>query len=192
MKKKEKPGALSPEMPTSLPLQKKLTSNVLLYFVLRFAVLFLLFEVCYFNDYCYNHIFLPVNNLFATIASKSLTLLGIPTKHTGDTIANATFSISVKQGCDSMEAMAIFICGVVAFPSKLRIKLYGLLIGCFTILFMNLIRLIHLFWIGLNHHDLFDLFHLEIWQGLFIILSIVLWLLWVVRAVKPTKIKGND
>ena len=192
MKKKEKSSILSSEMPTARPPKQQLTSNVLLYFVLRFAVLFLLFEVCYFNTFCYTHIFLPVNNLFATIASKALTLIGIPAKHTGDTIANATFSISVKQGCDSMEAMAIFICGVVAFPSKLRIKLYGLLVGCFIILFMNLVRLIHLFWIGLNHHDLFDLFHLEIWQGLFIMLSIVLWLLWILRAVKPSKIKSND
>ncbi len=192
MKKKENPENFLPKQTTELSKKSLPTSKVLLYFVLRFAVLFLFFEACYFNDYLYNHIFLPVNNLFANVGSKLLTLIGIPAKSNGDTIANATFSISVKQGCDSLEALAIFICGVLAFPSKLTIKLYGLLFGSFIILFMNLIRLVHLFWVGLYHHDLFDLFHLEIWQGFFIILSIVLWLLWVLKAVKPSKLHGHD
>lgn len=192
MKKKEQQGNLPPShsMDSKKPPTPK--SKILLYFVLRFAVLFLLFEACYFNEYLYNHVFLPVNKAFASAAASLLTLIGIPAHSNGDSIANATFSISVKQGCDSLEALAIFVCGVIAFPSKLNVKLYGLLIGSFIILFMNLIRLVHLFWIGLNHIELFDLFHLEIWQGFFIILSIALWLLWVLRAVKPSKLAGHD
>ncbi|MBK7763615.1 MAG: archaeosortase/exosortase family protein [Bacteroidetes bacterium] len=162
-------------------------SKVLVRFLGLFALLFIGFELCYFNDFLYNHFFLAINKSFAFLTAKSLTLLGIPSKSMADSIANEKFSITVKQGCDSMEALAIFVCGVMAFPSNLKVKLYGLLIGTFIIFGFNLIRLISLFWIGLNHHDLFDLFHLEIWQGFFIILSIVLWVLWVLKASQPNK-----
>lgn len=162
-------------------------SKILLRFLGLFAVLFIGFELCYFNDFLYNHFFLAINKSFAFLSAKSLTLMGIPSKSMADSIANEKFSITVKQGCDSMEALAIFVCGVIAFPSQLKVKLYGLLIGTSIILGFNLIRLVSLFWIGLYHHDLFDLFHLEIWQGFFIILSIVLWVLWVLRASKPIK-----
>lgn len=163
-------------------------SKKLLLFILKFALLFILFEVCYFNEYLYQHVFFPVNNFFASATGKVLGWIGIPAQHQGDTISNAQFSMSVKQGCDSMEALAIFVCGVIAFPSNMSIKLKGLLIGSLIILTLNLVRLIHLFWVGINQRDLFDLFHLEIWQGFFIILSISLWIIWVIKASKPDKL----
>jgi exosortase H (IPTLxxWG-CTERM-specific) len=166
----------------------KRTSKILLQFILRFAVLFLVFEACYFNTWLYANVFQKINAFFAFAASKMLGLIGITASSTGDTIANATFSISVKQGCDSIEALAIFVFGVIAFPATIKHKISGLLIGSGIILSLNLIRLVHLFWVGLHQPELFDLFHLEIWQGFFIILSIVLWLLWVMKAVKPSKI----
>ena len=187
MSKKNRPNSIpdaSEQSASKKPLPK---SKVLLYFVLRFAVLFLVFEACYFNDYLFNHIFYPVNKFFAMATSKLLPLIGIHASYQAESISNKDFTISVKQGCDSIEALAIFIFGVLAFPSRWRIKLSGLLIGTFLILFMNLIRLIHLFWIGLNHRDLFDLFHLEIWQGYFILQSILLWIFWVWKASQLQK-----
>ena len=187
MKKKENQpqNTKTKENEVQKPVERK--SKTLLYFVLRFAALFLLFEACYFNDYLFNHLFYPINKFFAFSTAKLLPVIGIHANSNAETIANNQFSITVKQGCDSLEALAIFICGVIAFPSKLNHKIYGLLIGSFVILFMNLIRLINLFWIGLYHRDLFDLFHLEIWQGFFILLSIALWLIWVLKAIKPSK-----
>ncbi len=192
MKKKQSPITPSSISVTQASKPEVKKSKILLYFIIKFAVFFLLFEACYFNDYLYNHIFFPINKLFAFEASKVLSLIGIPATSSSESISNGVFSISVKQGCDSIEALAIFVCGVLAFPSAMKVKLLGLLYGSLIILCMNLIRLVHLFWIGLYHHDLFDLFHLEIWQGFFIILSIVLWILWVLKAVKPVKISGND
>lgn len=162
-------------------------SKTLLKFVITFAVLFLAFEVCYMNEYLYNHLFKNINILFAHLSASILNVFGIHATNDAETISNETFSMSVKQGCDSIEALGIFIFGVMAFPSKIPVKIYGLLIGSAIILTLNLVRLVNLFWIGLYHRDLFDLFHLEIWQAFFIILSIVLWILWVMRAVKPEK-----
>jgi len=185
MKKKlpgENPSQRTESM--DIPVRK---SNTLLYFVLRFAVMFLLFEACYFNDYLYTHVFFPVNKLFAFATAKTLTWFGIAATSTLSSVQNEIFSMEVRQGCDSIEALAIFVCGVLAFPASVKSKVSGLLIGSSVILLMNLIRLVHLFWLGVYRNDLFELFHLEIWQGFFIILSIVLWILWVLNAVKPTK-----
>lgn len=184
MKNKSKPAVQANAAAAAPPAPK---SKVLLKFVVSFAALFIAFEICYMNEYLYNHIFQHINSLFAHLSAAVLNLMGIHAKSTAETISDGTFSISVKQGCDSIEALGIFVFGVIAFPSKLPVKLYGLLIGSTIILTLNLIRLVHLFWIGLYHHDLFDLFHLEIWQAFFIVLSIVLWVLWVMRAVKPEK-----
>lgn len=172
----------------SLQKQPVKQSKKLILFIAKFAFLFILFEACYFNNYLYQHVFFPVNNFFAFASNQVLGWIGIVAQHQGDTISNGEFSMSVKQGCDSMEALAIFICGVIAFPSGLSIKLKGLLIGSIIILTFNLVRLVHLFWVGIHQRDLFDLFHLEIWQGFFIILSISLWIIWVIRASKPDKI----
>ena len=187
MKKKKQKNTV--EAPASTAPQIVLTntpkSKTLLRFVVTFAILFLLFEACYFNETLYNHLFVPINKLFAFLAAKLLTLFGIAAVSQGESISNSSFSINVKQGCDSLEALAIFVCGVIAFPAHWRIKFNGLLIGTIIILGMNLLRIANLFWIGLYHHDLFDLFHLEIWQGFFIVLSIALWLIWVIKAIQP-------
>ncbi|HNB81441.1 MAG TPA: exosortase H [Chitinophagaceae bacterium] len=162
-------------------------TKLLLRFLILFAVLYIGFELAYFNDFLYQHVFYPVNKGFAWLSAKLLTVCGLPAHSNADSILNDTFSITVKQGCDSLEALAIFLCGVIAFPARMKIKLWGLLIGTSIILFMNLIRLMSLFWIGLYHFDLFDLFHLEIWQGYFIVQSIALWVIWVIQASKPVK-----
>lgn len=163
------------------------TSKTLLYFILKFAILFLLFEACYFNETVYNTVFLPINKAFAFLTAKLLSLVGMGTSSSGDLVSSKAFSMSVKQGCDSIEALAIFVFGVLAFPATLSIKWKGLLTGIVLILGMNLIRLMNLFWVGVNYPSLFDLFHLEIWQGFFIVFSIVLWILWVLKAIQQPK-----
>ena len=173
------------ETNSSRQMSSQSQSKALLKFVVSFAALFVAFEICYMNEYLYKHVFHHINTLFAHMTASSLNMIGIQAKNTSETISDPSFSMSVKQGCDSIEALGIFVFGVIAFPSKLSVKLYGLLIGSSIILTLNLVRLVHLFWVGLNQRELFDLFHLEIWQAFFIILSIVLWVLWVIRAVKP-------
>lgn len=156
-------------------------------FIIRFISLFVIFEICYITPYIYNHFFTHINTLFAASGSYVLNWFHYNTTHFLSSINSSQFSLSVQRGCDSLEALAIFVFGVMAFPASFKIKSLGLLLGSFTILLFNLIRIIHLFWTGVNHPDLFDLFHLEIWQFYFIAQSVILWLVWMRQAVVTKK-----
>ena len=81
----------------------------------------------------------------AIFSSKLLNLLGQHTVSQRDTVFSTVFSISVKKGCDAVEAMALFSSAVLAFPMAWKIKLRGLLIGIFMLFTLNFIRIVSLY-----------------------------------------------
>jgi len=82
-------------------------------------------------------------------------------------------------GCDALEPSALFIAAVLAFPAPVLLKIAGILIGTFCLLFLNLVRIVSLFLIGVYYPDVFDVLHLDIWQILFILLTLVFFLIWL-------------
>ena len=84
--------------------------------------------------------------------------------------------------------MMIFTAAVIYFPSSLKEKLLGLIIGLAGIFVINQIRLVSLFYIGAYAPGIFETAHLLVWQSLMILLAIGLWLIWAYKYVSSPAI----
>lgn len=124
--------------------------------------------------------------LNADLSAKILGLLGFGTRAEGQRLFSPEFSLEVSQGCDGFAAWALFISTVLAFPAGGRAKVLGLLAGTAFLFAMNLVRVVTLFWIGVIRTDLFETFHVDVWQPAFILVSVLLFIVWAMKVTVPS------
>ncbi|MCP4200719.1 MAG: exosortase H [bacterium] len=86
------------------------------------------------------------------------------------------FAYEVYYRCTGFLPVLCLTVGVLAFPAPIRRKLVGLAIGIPLLLGFNLVRLVHLFQIGVTRPDLFDLAHTYLWEAATILSVAVVWL----------------
>jgi exosortase/archaeosortase family protein len=158
-----------------------------LVFVAIFAILMGVFYSVWYSVWFNININPKILSVNATLSSKILNLLPLHTRVNSDIIFSSQFSISIKRGCDAMEAIGLFLCALLAFPARWKAKFIGLIAGVCILFFMNIVRITTLFLIGVYYPAAFDIMHVEVWQMIFIILSIVLWLLWLRYFTIPIK-----
>ena len=113
-----------------------------------------------------------------------LSVLGHDITVTGTSISSPRFSVQIVRGCDAVEAIALYVCAVLAFPLPFLKKLPGLIIGALLLLVVNLVRIVSLFLIGVYSPEIFTLTHLDVWQALFIFFAVLLWILWLIWATR--------
>jgi exosortase H (IPTLxxWG-CTERM-specific) len=157
-------------------------------FVSVFIVLMLLFYVVWLSEYCQNNIQIRIVSGNAKLSSIILNLFGQGTHANGFNIDAPAFSISIAKGCDAIEAMALFSVALLTFPAKWKQKLFGLAAGISVLFVLNLIRIISLYLVGVYFPAAFELMHVEVWQVLFIIFAIGLWIFWI----RWTRKGGSD
>lgn len=172
--------------------------NPILKFALGFCLLMGIFYGFWFSDIFIDNVLTPVVNANAAIAGNFLNLFGYETTITGPKITSSAFSISINKGCDALEPMAIFLFAVLLFPAPLKAKLIGLAFGIPFLFFINQLRIITLYLIGVHTPDImgdsfiffFDIMHVQVWQVVFILITLVLlsyWILWTIKKEKLNK-----
>jgi exosortase family protein XrtM len=122
------------------------------------------------------------------LASQVLNGLGQQTHNTGDTINSSRFAVTVLRECSANEFIVFLWAGLLAFPTTLRPKIIGLVLGTMGIVFINLVRIVTLFLAGAYCPHVFTTVHEELWPGLFIIATILFvagWASWAVRKEGP-------
>jgi len=158
------------------------------YFVASAGAIIVLFYIFYRNPWLESHIFSPMVHFYALLSGNLLALIGYANSVNGDVIFSSGFSVGIKKGCDAAEPMAIFVAGVLAFPSLLRQKFIGLAIGLFIMFILNIARITTLFLVGINFPDFFESMHIAVWQVVFILVAVGLWFLWLRYVlIKPHK-----
>ena len=150
-----------------------------LFFVLGFAVLMVLFYVFWLSDYCQNNIQPSIVSANARLSSFVLNIFGMKTLAIKESISSTSFSVSIAKGCDAMEAMALFASALLAFPAGWKYKLTGFFAGIAMLFTLNIGRIISLFITGLYYPKAFEIMHVEVWQVLFIIFALGLWIFWI-------------
>lgn len=131
---------------------------------------------------------LVTTGLFAVDASTTakataffLNLLGCDVQVYGHSISSNSFTVDVGTGCTALIPISLYICAVIAFPGRLKYKLWGIALGIVCLYAVNLVRTVSLFLIGSHYSSLFETAHLLLWQPLVILAAVVLWLFWVRR-----------
>lgn len=127
------------------------------------------------------HVIDPFTSLLAWISTSLIQFFDANVVAHGKSIYNATtgVGVTIERGCNGIEAVIILISAIVAFPSPLKHKLVGLVIGFFAIQSLNLVRIISLFYLNQYSQVWFEWFHLYLWQALIILDALVVWLIWL-------------
>jgi len=89
------------------------------------------------------------------------------------------FSVSIQSGCNGVEAVLVLIAAMLAFPAPWKYKLLGIVSGFFAVEFLNIVRIISLFYLGQWDQNIFEWAHLYIWQALIMLDVLIVFLLWL-------------
>ncbi|NJD67283.1 MAG: hypothetical protein C3F12_05605 [Candidatus Methylomirabilota bacterium] len=125
----------------------------------------------------------PLATAFASIGGLILNLLSVEATATGTVLQVEGFTARIDDVCTGLFVVAIYLSAVLAYPSRAKEKLKGLLFGASAILFLNLIRVVSLMYIGRYFPSFFETAHLLIWQSVIIFCALLIWLYWTVRFV---------
>ena len=160
---------------------------------LRFALIFLAclaaFSVILHLDIVDARFTVPMTTLVARASSATLNLLGTDTHVDGTVLSGeGGFAVNILNGCNGVYISAILVSAVLAFPATWRQRLAGLAVGIAGIQVVNLVRIVSLYLIGMKRPDLFNSFHLYVWQTGVIVVSMAIWIGWAeVVARRPAR-----
>lgn len=128
-----------------------------------------------------DHVIEPFTAGIAKVSGWTLDAIGQDVRMEGTAIHGSRFAVNIRNGCNGVEAMIIFLAAVIAFPAPWRWRIQGLVIGIVVIQLVNLIRVVALYLTGAYWPKLFDSSHTVIWQTVVILTAVLLWLWWAGR-----------
>jgi exosortase/archaeosortase family protein len=94
---------------------------------------------------------------------------------------DVAFNFIVIPDCGAVQSMAIFLSAILAFPSRWWKRLVGMVVGLPILYWVNAFRLAFLAVIGAwdSGGKWFKFSHEYIWQGIYIVFVVALWMSWV-------------
>lgn len=179
-KKKNIKGRKSAKKSKKRDLSKKSSQNrtMLIYYasVLGFAFAYHLIS----NQDWFMSMAKPVFMGYASICSFLLNIFGENTVAQGIDITSTAFSLTIKEGCDAITPIILFSMAIIAFPISFKLKWPGLGVGILALFLLNIVRIITLYYVGKHcSQEFFDFMHIDVWQILFLILTVFAWLIWM-------------
>jgi exosortase H (IPTLxxWG-CTERM-specific) len=183
MARKRAPHPVQPTAPEPASLWRLHRREItfLILFLLLLGGSFSLLSLNWVND----HVVEPFTGLVARASGVGLNLLGQRVALQGTVIRSGRFAVNIRNGCNGVEAMLIFLAAVLAFPASWRSRLVGLGLGIAAIQLVNLVRVMALFLTGVYFPRIFDASHTVVWQSIVILFGVLLWILWANRWAAP-------
>jgi exosortase H (IPTLxxWG-CTERM-specific) len=146
-------------------------------FVLLLGGSFSLISINWVND----RVIEPFTGGIARASGAVLNLAGQHVTLRGTVIQGPRFAVNIRNGCNGVEAMLIFLAAVLAFPAPWRSRLAGLALGILAIQALNLVRVVSLYLTGAHFPRFFHASHTVIWQSVVILFGVLLWVVWAQR-----------
>jgi exosortase H (IPTLxxWG-CTERM-specific) len=175
--------------PTKFSLKKIPWALLKIYIFFGLALVF--FFILLTNGFIVKNVTNPFTSFIALVSSTILNIFGSSTSVSGTNLSSSDFGINVVYGCNGAFATAILLSGIIAYPSRIREKLMGILIGIPAIFAINQLRVISLFLLGKRYPNVFEEVHVYVWQPIIIIFAILVWDFWARNFVKKDKIQKS-
>ncbi len=160
----------------------------MLWFVVVLVVLMVVFNALFIGWFSKTEAFDSYLALNAKVSAFVLSLFGEEASATGLAVTSPRFALTIKRGCDAIQASVFFALLVAASPLAVPLsrRLVWMIGGTALLLLINLIRIVSLYYTGVWFSPkVFEVMHVEVWQVAFIMLPILLWLFWIRRISKP-------
>jgi exosortase/archaeosortase family protein len=121
----------------------------------------------------------PLVGLVASLVQALLHPLGIEAVRAGGALyVPGVFGYEVTVGCTGLVAGVVLAVAIVASPGGRAAKAWGLVLGVPLVLAFNLLRLAHLFYVGIHAPQRFALAHAVFWEGAVVLFTFTTWLVW--------------
>lgn len=150
---------------------------------LRFAVIMIIYGGAVFlvyRDEVLGPVLAPLAPWTAYVTLVLVHGLGIDAVRDGAVLAHPDgFAYEVAYTCTGFQPIATFIACVLAYPGKWHAKCLGIAVGVPLLWVVNLLRLVHLFYLGVYSPEGLTAAHEVVWQGLVAVTFIALWLSWI-------------
>jgi exosortase/archaeosortase family protein len=153
--------------------------NPMVRFLLSFVAVMVVFYIFYYSFLYEEYLMGPLLNVQARLANVILNILGQGTSVYGDVISSDEFAVSIKGGCDGVEATALFLTAILVFPLAFRWKWPGIAVGLVVLFLLNLARIAGLYLAGIYWPAAFEFLHLHGGVVAFTLVAILLWMLWI-------------
>ena len=88
-------------------------------------------------------------------------------------------AVRIVDMCNGVEATLLLWAALLAFPAPFGYKLKGLLIGTFTVHFLNIIRIISLIYLNAYKPEWFHWAHWYLWDTLIMLDILIVFLAWI-------------
>lgn len=154
-------------------------------FLARFALyagLFFLFVTWNWTD---EHVSRPVTVGITWMTGALMRAAGLEVVQSATELAWRGERVSVMNGCNAIEALGILWAAVLAFPAPALLRLGAMAVGTVVIQAVNLVRVASLVVARSLVPSTFQLMHEAIWPALIILLAMAIWLVWIVKWVRP-------
>ena len=147
-------------------------------FLLIFAVLLIAFYAIITIDAVDTHVVLPFTAALARVSGAALNLTGERVKVAGTIIAGTKFAVDIRGGCNGLEAVVFVCAAMLAFHAPIRKRVLGSLAAALILEGLNVIRIASLYLLGVYHRNIFEMFHLAVWQTLMFGAAVFIFLIW--------------
>ena len=147
-------------------------------FLVRFAVLLLVFFVVIWLRPVDAHVIAPFTRGLAQVSGAVLNILGQKVTVTGSVIQGRGFAVDIKGGCNGVEAMLLLCAAIAAFDAPWRSRVLGLVAGSAALMTFNIVRIVSLYMIGERWRQLFETFHLAVWQTIMFAIAASIFAFW--------------
>ncbi len=123
----------------------------------------------------------PFTEVIARIAGNLIKLFGTEVTIDGAVLQGSGLAIQIMNNCNAVYEMFIFSAAVIAFPTPIKNKVVGIVLGLLVIYLVNLARVLGLFYIGTYMPNLFEGAHIYVAQIFFIVFVAMVWIFWIER-----------
>jgi len=147
-------------------------------FLIVFAVLLIAFYAVITIDAVDRRVVLPFTAALARVSGAALNLIGEKVLVTGTVISGSRFAVDIRGGCNGLEAVVFVCAAMLAFHAPIRKRILGALAAAVILEALNVIRIDSLYLLGVYHRNVFDMFHLAVWQTLMFGAAVFLFLIW--------------
>jgi exosortase H (IPTLxxWG-CTERM-specific) len=147
-------------------------------FLIVFAVLLIAFYAIITIDAVDRRVVLPFTAALAQVSGAALRLVGEHVHVSGTVITGSRFGVDIRGGCNGLEAVVFVCAAMLAFHAPLRKRILGAIAAAVILEALNVIRIASLYLLGVYHRNVFEMFHLAVWQTLMFGAAVLLFLTW--------------
>lgn len=147
---------------------------------MTFAVLAIVGTLLLMNSFVVQYFVDPLTQGLVHVSAAVTRLTGAEVSVRDSVLAfvGAPGAVEVADGCNAVQVCMLLMCGILAFPASILSRAIGIVVGIAVVQLINIVRIVSLLFLSGNAPDLFDFFHLYVWDAFIVIDAVVAFLVW--------------